>query len=106
MIKTADQFLDEVKNKPVYYFVYAYYDAALDIWHQPLIAKDEPEFMLEQLKGSILKGQIDVKNLVDLQLVYLGKFDLKSGKFELLEDYQAICDCNQFIKKPEERKDA
>lgn len=102
-MKTAEQFLEEVENKPVYYYIYAYYDEKLDTFHQPFFSKDEPAFMLEQLKGGLLKGQIKALDMIDLNLVLLGVFDLKIGVFEIKDpvDYQIICSCNQFIKKPD-----
>lgn len=105
-MKSADAFLEEVENKPVFYYIYCYYDEKLDVYHQPFFSKDEPEYMLGQLKGSIIKGQVDVKNLVDLHLVLLGKFDIVHGVFDILDEYQAIVNCNKFIKQPEGGKDA
>lgn len=101
-MKSVDAFLEDVVNKPVFYYIYAYYDEKLETFHQPFFTKDEPEFMLEQLKGSLLKGQIDVKNMVDLNLVLMGKFDLKTGQFEYkdVSEYQIICECNRYIQKP------
>lgn len=95
----AEKFLEEVENKPVYYHIYCYFDKKLDRYNQPVINVEEPKFVYESTVASIVKGKFPKETAQDMLLVYLGKFDLKTGEFDIFKEPQIIVDCGKYIQQ-------
>lgn len=98
-LKSADAFADIQEKKPVLYHIYCYYDSKIERFNQPYISNDEPGFVLESTKASILKGQFPPEKAVDLVLVYLGTFDLKTGEFDIFKEPYTLVELNNLLRK-------
>lgn len=99
--KPVESYLMDVDKQPVYYYIYCYYDALLDRFNQPYITNEEPSFMIESVKASVLKGQLEATKAKDLKFIFLGKFDIKTG--DIVNNDEKIClvDLDLLIKQKE-----
>ena len=95
----AEKFAEEAEKKPVYHYIYAYYDSALEMFNTPIIERDEPQAMFTGVKNALIKGSIPADKVLDLKFVYLGKVELRTGSFDLLDKPQLLIDCNKFFNK-------
>lgn len=103
---SAEKFLKDVEDKPVYYYIYAYYDTQLNRFSKPEIDKESPESVADGCINAIKKGVFKPENAIGQVLALLGKFDIKTGNFELLEEAQALVDCEKCIPVKEEKLNA
>ena len=94
----ADEFLKGLEEKPVLYYIYCYFDKKLNRWNQPVIDTNEPAFIHESTVASIAKGKFPAEQCLDLDLVFLGTFDLKTGHFDIFEEPRIIVDCERVLK--------
>lgn len=95
----VDKFLEEQENKPVYFELYSYYDTTLDQFNQIVVEDKEPAFMAESIRAGLLKGTFPAEKAAGLIFVHLGRFDMKSGKFEIFDEPRAIVDCDRLLAK-------
>ena len=101
-----EQFIAEEESKPVYYHIYSYYDKMLKRYNQPYVTTDEPGLVIEGAKASALKDPQASIKLKGLVLTYLGKFDIKTGKFEIFDECYGLVDLDRILVKEEVPADA
>ena len=78
-------------------YVYCYYDKVLDRFNEPIANRDEPGFIIEGLRGTLLKGKgVELKGLI---LVQLGTFDVTTGKFNIFEKPISLLDVDAVFEK-------
>ena len=81
-------------------YIYSQHDEKAEFFNHPMISEVEPEAFKSNIERSI-KLCRDAKQLsaiADCKLLLLGTFDDVSGKFDILEVPQKLCDCDALIE--------
>lgn len=96
--KTAAELAAE-SSPEVKYFIYAYKDTALNKYNPPFVQDKDPAFMVDALKNSIIKGTAKQRELVGLELVFIGTFELTTGKTEKYDTPALIANLDVLFEK-------
>lgn len=77
-------------------YVYSAYDTKVGVYNNPTFQVLDPDNYMESLRRGVVSGKIEKNMAQDIEIIFLGIYDDKTGLFELVE-HQNLGSLRQWI---------
>lgn len=77
-------------------YVYSAYDTKVCVYNNPTFQVLDPDNYMESLRRGVVSGKIEKNMAQDIEIIFLGVYDDKTGQFELVE-HQNLGSLRQWI---------